>query len=333
MKAVICSKYGPPESLHIKEVEKPVPKNNEILVKVYASAVTAADCRVRGFNVPPSYWFLARLALGLTKPRKPILGMDFAGEVEVIGEVVKKYKVGDMVYGLMGDRFGGYAQYLCLSEDWKGVGMALKPDSLSFEEAAAIPFGGLTALYFLRESKIQEGQKILINGASGSVGAYAVQLAKFYGAYVTAVCSAGKIEMVKGLGADKVIDYNNNDFTKLGEIYDVVFDVAGKASISDCIKILKKNGTLLHAVASPAVTLKMKWASMTSKRKMVGGGPDPSTEDLMFLNKLIEQGTINPIIDRSYPMEQIIEAHRYVESGAKKGNVVISIGHNSSKNL
>jgi NADPH:quinone reductase-like Zn-dependent oxidoreductase len=328
MKAIVCTKYGSPEVLQIKDIEKPIPAENEVLVKVYATTVSAADFRVRSFTVPLSFWLPARLALGLTKPRKAVLGMDFAGVVEAVGKDVTKYKIGDPVFGLMGERFGGYAQYLCLSEDWKGVGVASKPNNLSFEEAAAVPFGGLTALYFLREAKIQKGQKVLINGASGSVGTYAVQLAKYYGAEVTAVCSAEKLEMVKSLGADKIIDYTKEDFTKSGELYDVIFEVAGKASFSDCIKSLTKNGTLLHDVAVPAVTIRMKWASITTGRKMVGSGPDTNAEDLAFLRELIESGKFKPIIDRSYPMEQIVEAHRYVDSGHKKGNVVITIEHN-----
>ncbi len=330
MKAIVCTKYGPPEVLQIKEVEKPVPKNNEILVKVFATTVSAADSRVRSFTVPLSFWLPARLALGLTKPRKAVLGMDFAGEVEAVGKDVKNYNIGDPVFGLMGERFGGYAQYLCLSEDWKGVGVAGKPDNLSFEESAAVPFGGLTALYFLREAKIQEGQKVLINGASGSVGTYSVQLAKYYGAEVTAVCSTEKLEMVKSLGADNVINYTKEDFTTGDGIYDVIFDVAGKASFSGCIKSLTKNGTLLHAVAAPAVNIRMKWTSITTGRKMIGGGPDPNAEDLMFLRDLIESGKIKPIIDRSYPMEQIVEAHRYVDKGHKKGNVIITVEHNNN---
>lgn len=325
MKAVICTKYGPPEVLQIKETEKPVPGENEILVKVYATTVSAADFRVRSFTVPISFWLPARFALGLTKPRNSVLGMDFAGVVEAVGKDVTKYKVGDPVFGLMGHQFGCYAQYLCLSEDWKLVGIASKPANLNFEEAAAIPFGGLTALYFLREANIQKGQKVLITGASGSVGTYAVQIAKYYGAEVTAVCSTEKMGLVKSLGADKIIDYKKEDFTKSGEVYDVIFEVAGKALFSDCIKSLTKNGTLLHAVAVPAVTIRMKWQSMLTDRKMVGGGPENDAEDLIFLKELIELGKLKPIIDSTYPMEQIVEAHRYVESGHKKGNVVVTI--------
>lgn len=328
MKAIVATKYGPPEVLQIKEIEKPVPAGNEILVKVYATTVSAADYRVRSFTVPISFWLPARFALGLTKPRNSVLGMDFAGVVEAVGKDVIKYKIGDPVFGLMGHQFGCYAQYLCLSEDWKLVGIAGKPANLNFEEAAAIPFGGLTALYFLREAKIQKGQKVLITGASGSVGTYAVQIAKHYGAEVIAVCSTDKMELIKSLGADKIIDYTKEDFTKIGELYDVIFEVAGKTPFSDCLKSLTKSGALLHAVAVPAVTIQMKWQSITTGRKMVGGGPENSSEDLIFLKELIELGKLKPIIDKCYSMEQIVEAHRYVESGRKKGNVVISIKHN-----
>lgn len=329
MKAIVATKYGPPEVLQIKEIEKPVPAENEILVKVYATTVSAADYRVRSFNVPISFWLPARFALGLTKPRISVLGMDFSGVVDAVGKNVTKYKGGDLVFGLMGHQFGCYAQYLCLSEDWKLVGIAGKPANLNFEEAAAIPFGGLTALYFMREAKIQKGQKVLITGASGSVGTYAVQIAKYYGAEVTAVCSTDKMELVKSLGADKIINYTKNDFTKSGEIYDVIFEVAGKTPFSDCKKSLTKTGTLLHAVAVPAVTIQMKWESITTGRKMVGGGPDNNSKDLIFLRELVESGKLKPIIDRIYPMEQIVEAHKYVESGHKKGNVVITIEHNN----
>lgn len=327
MKAIVATKYGPPEVLQLKEIEKPIPAENEILVKVYATTVSAADYRVRSFSVPISFWLPARFALGLTKPRNSVLGMDFAGVVEAVGKDVTKYKVGDPVFGLMGHQFGCYTQYLRLSEDWKLVGIESKPANLNFEEAAAIPFGGLTALYFLREAKIQKGQKVLINGASGSVGTYAVQIAKYYGAEVTAVCRTDKMELVKSLGADKIIDYTKEDFTKSGELYDVIFEVAGKASFSDCIKSLTKTGTLLHAVAVPAITFRMKWESMMTDRKMVGGGPENNAEDLIFLRELIESGKLKPIIDRTFPMEQIVDAHRYVESGHKKGNVVITIEH------
>jgi NADPH:quinone reductase-like Zn-dependent oxidoreductase len=328
MKAIVATKYGPPEVLQIKEIEKPVPGDNELLVKVYATTVSAADFRVRSFTVPISFWLPARFALGLTKPRNSVLGMDFAGVVEVVGKNVTKYKVGDSVFGLMGHQFGCYAQYLCLSEDWKLVGIASKPSNLNFEEAAAIPFGGLTALYFLRAANIQKGQKVLITGASGSVGTFAVQIAKYYGAEVTAVCSTDKMELVKSLGADKIIDYTKEDYTKSSELYDVIFEVAGKTPFKDCIKSLTKTGTLLHAVAVPAVTIQMKWESITTGRKMVGGGPDNNSEDLIFLRKLIESGKLKPIIDRIFPMEQIVEAHRYVEKGHKKGNVVITVEHN-----
>jgi NADPH:quinone reductase-like Zn-dependent oxidoreductase len=328
MKAIVATKYGPPEVLQIKEIKKPENGDNEILIKVYATTVSAADYRVRSFTVPISFWLPARFALGLTKPRNPVLGMDFAGVVKAVGKDVTKYKVGDSVFGLMGNQFGCYAQYLRLSEDWKLVGIASKPANLNFEEAAAIPFGALTALYFLREANIQKGQKILITGASGSVGTYAVQIAKYFGADVTAVCRTDKMELVKSLGADKIIDYTKKDFTKSGELYDVIFEVAGKTPLSDCIKSLTKTGTLLHAVAVPAVTFRMKWESITTGRKMVGGGPDNNSKDLIFLRELIELGKLKPIIDRTYPMEQIVEAHKYVESGHKKGNVVITIEHN-----
>ena len=325
MKAIVSAKYGPPEVLQIQEVEKPVPKDNEILVKVAAVTVSAADRRIRGFDVPPSFRLPARLLLGITKLRNPVLGMDFAGEVEAVGKDVKKYKIGDGVYGLTGRKFGTYAQYICISGEENKAGVSVTPGNLSLEEAAAVPFGGMTALYFLREANIQEGQKVLITGAAGSVGSFGVQLAKYYGAEVTAVCRNDKIDFVKSLGADKVIDYTKEDFTNSGEIYDVIFDAAGKASFFGCVKSLAKKGALLHAVPEPTVMIKMFWAKLTTGKKMVGGGPPLSEQDLLFLKELIESGKLKPVIDRIYPMEQIIEAHKFVESGNKKGNVVITM--------
>ena len=327
MKAMVYTKYGPPEVLQLKEVEKPVPKDNEVLVKVYATTVTAGDTRMRSFTVPLSFWLPARIALGFRKPKKAILGMELAGEVEAIGKDVTQFKKGDPVFASTFEHgFGAYAEYKCLPED--GL-LALRSANLTGEEAATLPIGGRTALYFLREANIQPGQKVLIYGASGSVGTYAVQLAKVFGAEVTGVCSTTNLELVKSLGADKVIDYTQEDFAKNGESYDVIFDAVGKSSYSDSIKSLKKDGTYLHAVAAPGISMRMRWTSMTSSKKTVGGGPPPKSEDLIFLKELIEAGTIKPVIDRRYPLEQIVEAHRYVDKGHKKGNVVITLNHNN----
>ena len=324
MKAIVCTKYGPPEVLELKEVEKTVPKDNEMRIRIFATTVTSGDSRMRSFTVPLSYWLLARIALGLRKPKKAILGSELAGEIESVGRDVKLFKEGDQVFGYLGHNLGAYAEYLCMPEN--GC-LTIKPANVTFEEAAAIPFGGNTALYFLRKGKIVSGQKVLIYGASGSVGTFAVQLAKYFGAEVTGVCSTTNLESVKSLGADMVIDYTKEDFTKNGETYDVIFDAVGKSSFSGCMRSLKKEGIYLHAVATPALTVRMRWTSMISSKKLIGGTATPKTENLVFLKELVESGKIKPVIDRRYPLEQIVEAHRYVDKGHKKGNVVITLEH------
>jgi len=325
MKAIVCTKYGPPEVLQLKEVEKPTLRDNEVRIKIFASTVTSGDSRMRSFTVPLSFWLPARMALGLRKPNKAILGAELAGEIESAGKDVKMFRKGDQVFAYPGHNGGAYAEYICMPEN--GC-LAIKPANMTFEEAAAIPFGGNTALYFLRKGNVRSGQKVLIYGASGSVGTYAVQLARYFGAEVTGVCGTTNLKLVKSLGADQVIDYTKEDFTKNVATYDVIFDAVGKSPFSGCMKSLKKEGTYLHAVATPAVMLRMRWASMTGSKTLIGGTAIPNTENLVFFKELVEAGKIKPVIDRRYPLAQTAEAHRYVEKGHKKGNVVITMEHN-----
>ncbi|KPK04101.1 MAG: hypothetical protein AMJ56_18040 [Anaerolineae bacterium SG8_19] len=333
MKAVVYTEYGPPEVLQLQEVEKPSPKDDEVLIRIYATAVTSGDYTLRSLDASTRIMgLLFGFNFGLIRPKNPMLGYDLAGEVEAVGIDVKRFKVGDQVFGSAGARRGAYAEYICLpeeSEDEEGGLLALKPANMTYEEAAAVPHGALSALVFLRDKgNIQSGQEVLIYGASGGVGTYAVQLAKCYGAEVTGVCSTTNLELVKSLGADKVIDYTKEDFTKDGKTYDLIYETVGKSSISRNLSSLKEDGIYLAGSAGLLQTFQIAWTSMRGSKKIVVGPGFGSKEDLIFLKELIEAGKIKPVIDRRYPLEQIEEAHRYADTGHKKGNVVISVAHN-----
>lgn len=301
MKAIICTKYGPPNVLQLQNVEKPKPKKNEVLVKIHATSVSTGDCRIRGFNSPLLFWIPMRIILGFRKPRKPILGVELSGEIEDIGTDVTQFKKGDQVFALTELNLGGYAEYTCVHES--GL-IALKPTNVTYEEAAVIPFGGTSALHFLRKGQIKKGQRVLIYGASGSVGTAAVQLAKYFGATVTAICSSSNFDLVTALGADNVIDYMKEDFTKRGEHYDIIFDAVGKYKKSLCTDALMPNG---------------KYVSVNGMMAKV------SKEDMNLLKQLAETEKLKPVIDRTYRLEEIAEAHIYVEKGHKKGNVSITL--------
>ena len=322
MKVIINSKYGSPEEvLELKEVEKPIIQDNEVLIKIFATTVTPMDWRSRnGSRKALPLWPLSRMSLGLRKPKKTVLGTELAGEIESVGKDVKLFKVGDQVFG---NRGKAHAEYIKFPE---GGDIVLKPANMSYAEAASVPFGGLTALGFLRKGNIQSGQKVLINGASGGVGTFAVQLAKHFGAEVTGVCSTTNVALVKSLGADEVIDYTKGDFTKKGQKYDMIFDAVGKSSFSKCKKLLNEFGIYLSTVPSFRLLFQMFWTSKRGRKKAVFMIPNgPYKQDLIFLKELIESGKLKSVIDRQYPLEQIAEAHRYAEKGHKKGSVVITL--------
>ncbi|MEW9672744.1 NAD(P)-dependent alcohol dehydrogenase [Ammoniphilus sp. 3BR4] len=319
MKAIVYERYGPPNVLQLREVAKPVPKDDEILIKVYAATAAAGDWRLR--KADP---FLVRLFNGFWRPRRiKILGFELAGVVESTGSSVTRFKPGDAVYGACGFDFGAYAEYKCLNENGA---IALKPANMTFEEAAAVPVGAYTALQFLRKGNIQSGRRVLVYGASGSVGTYAVQLAKHFEAEVTGVCSTSNVELVRSLGADRVIDYTKEKFSDDGPACDIIFDTVGKSPFNACVKRLTPQGFYLRAVhMSPMPIVRGLWISLTSNKKVIGGTMKESAEDLTHLKELIEAGKLRSVIDRRYPLEQAAEAHRYVEQGHKKGNVVLTV--------
>ena len=326
MKAIVYTRYGSPDVLQLKEVEKPTPKDNEVLIRTYAATVIAGDCELRSFKFPLWFWLPLRIYMGVIRPRKKILGQELAGDIESVGKDVKLFSKGDQVFAATDVGFGAYAEYKCMREEKT---LALKPTNMTYEEAAAVPTGGLNALHYLRKGNIQSGEKVLINGASGNIGSFAVQLAKYFGAEATGVDSTGKLEMLRSIGADQVMDYTQEDFTKNGETYDVIFDAVGKSSFSRSVRSLKQNGRYILANPRLLPMVRGLWTSIRSGKKVIFQFASYKAEDLIFLKELIEAGKIKSVIDRRYPLEQTAEAHGYVEKGQKTGNVVITLEHDN----
>ena len=322
MKAIVYESYGAPDVLQLRDMEKPVPKENEVLIHIHATTVTSGDCRVRSLNMPTGFGLISRLFLGVSRPRRPVLGTELAGEIEAVGSGVSKFNVGERVFALSGMEMGCHAEYKCLSED---AAIVLTPDNLTDEQAAAMSFGGTTALDFFRRAKLQRGERVLVNGASGAVGIAAVQLARHLGAEVTGVCSTTNMELVRSLGASYVIDYRHDDFTENGETYDVIVDTVGTAPFSRSKKSLNEGGRLLLVLAGLPDMLPIPWVQMTSSKKIIAGPAAERVEDLRFLATLAETGAFKPVIDRRYPFAQIADAHRYVDSGRKIGNVIVTL--------
>lgn len=325
MKAIVYTRYGPPEVLELKEVPKPAPKDDEVLIRTYAATVLAGDCEFRSFTFPLWFWLPLRIYAGLFRPKRVnILGQELAGEIESAGKNVTAFREGDQVFAATEIGLGAYAEYKCLRAD---KALAIKPANMTYEEAAAVPTGGLNALHYLRKAMIRSGEKVLINGAAGNIGSFAVQIAKYFEAEVTGVDSTEKLEMLRSIGADHVLDYTQEDFTKTGETYDVIFDVVGKSSFSRSIQSLKQNGR--YVLANPRVSSMLRgiWTSRTSSKKVFFEFAGYKPEDLMFLKELIEAGKIKSVIDRCFPLEQMAEAHAYVDSGQRKGNIVITLGN------
>jgi len=328
MKAIIWTKYGPPDGLRLQEIEKPVPKADEILVKIHATTVTAGDCEMRRLQLPMMLSFPVRVYAGLVRPKRlTILGQEFAGEVEEIGSQVTAYNVGDHVFGTTGFKFGAYAEYICLPAepgDAQGV-LAIKPENLTYAEAAAVPTAGFEALHYMRSAKVQPGKSVLIIGGGGSIGTFSIQLAKHFGAEVTGVDSTGKLEMMRALGADHVVDYTREEYTKSGKTYDLIIDVVGKHSVSQRLKLLKEDGIYFLAFAGVRHIILSWWTRMISSKRIKIESASQTKENLIKLTELIESGALTPVIDCVFLLEQLPEAHRYVEAGGKKGNVCITL--------
>jgi NADPH:quinone reductase-like Zn-dependent oxidoreductase len=330
VKAIIWTAYGSPDVLQLQDVAKPVPKANEVLIRVQAATVIVGDAELRSLKLPLLFGLPLRLFMGLTKPKRiTILGQELAGIIEAVGRDVKRFREGDQVYAMTGFRFGAYAEYNCLAENSV---IALKPTNMTYEEAAAVPVGGTEALYFLRKAAVQKGERVLINGAGGSIGTVAVQLARYYGAEVTAVDSTAKLDMLRSIGAEHVIDYTREDFSRNGQTYDVIFDVIGKSPFSRSLAMLSRNGRYVLGNPRGSDRFRGPWAARTGNKPVIVGNSTATAEDLTILRQLIEAGHVKSIIDRRYPLAQTAEAHRYVETGQKKGNVIISIGHDLQSN-
>jgi NADPH:quinone reductase-like Zn-dependent oxidoreductase len=322
MRAVVYDTYGPPDVVQITEIATPVPADNEVLVKVHATTVASADWRARTLAVPTGFGLFARLFFGITGPRQPILGTELAGEIVSVGKDVRKFKVGDQVFAFTGAGMGCHVEYKCFPETGP---IARKPANLTYAQAASISFGGMATMSFLRRATIKKGDRMLVNGASGAVGTAAVQLAKHFGAHVTGVCSSSNVDLVRALGADQVIDYTNADFTTTGETYDIILDTAGTAPFSRCKGSLKEGGRLLLVLGTLPDLLTSPWVAMTSSKKVVAGPQSAPQEDLHFLARLAESGELRPVIDRQYSLDQIASAHRHVDTGHKRGSVVVTM--------
>lgn len=320
MRAAVYERYGPPEVVRVTEVAKPMPKDDEVLIRVKATTVTSADFRLRSCTVPFGFGLPFRLFAGVTRPRQPILGTELAGDVEAVGRKVTRFRVGDPVFAMGGARMRCHAEFRCVAEDGP---IAHKPPSLTYGEAAALSFGGTTALDFLRRGRVQKGDKVLVNGASGGVGTAVVQIAKHFGAEVTGVCSGASLDLVRSIGADAVIDYTQEDFTRRGEVYDVIIDMAGTAPYSRSKSCLKERGRLLLILGDLPALLHGLWVSLTTSKRVVAGPAPERQDDLRALAELAENGALRPIIDRVFPFERIVDAHRYVDTGHKKGNVLL----------
>jgi NADPH:quinone reductase-like Zn-dependent oxidoreductase len=325
MRAIVCTGYGPPDVLQLRDVVKPVPKNDEVLVRIRATTVSAADCELRRFDFAPWIWLPMRLTFGIRRPRRPVLGQELAGDIESVGREVRSFARGDRVFAATGIGLGAYAEYICLRENPQTGAIATMPANLTYEEAAALPYGGGEALGFLRKGNVRSGQRVLVNGAGGSFGTFAVQLAKVLGAHVTAVDGAPKLEMLRAIGADRVIDYAQEDFNDASETYDVIFDVVRDTPSGRMVRSLTENGCLLMANPGLLQIVRARWASRGSKKRVSFAPSSGTGEDLAHLRGLVEAGKLRPVVDRRFPLEQMVEAHRYAETGQKLGNIVVVV--------